>query len=274
MNTNVNIIIFKHRRPFGGGGGGFLPQYDAYLAHLTTQGYALPSAGKQTLQNDVLVELNTAGRLATMDSLVLMAQDGDVDAACTCLLNPGGYDISSLVGAVTFTANQGLKGDGISAYAVWDYNPSTPGNSWALHNACMGNYLHTAGTVTGHMSGTSDAGGMLYDRRSVPRLQYDMNYPGMATFVPGPDAPAVSDTVYQVDLYTTDNLKFAIDGVVIKDSTRVEVAVPTGTCYLFCRGDGPISFYDGRLGAVWAGAHMDGFQASMSTIIHDYMSSL
>ena len=58
----VGLGVGIGRQRFGGGGGGgFDADYQAVLNYATTQGYTLPSAGQQTLQNQLVVDLKAGG---------------------------------------------------------------------------------------------------------------------------------------------------------------------------------------------------------------------
>jgi hypothetical protein len=55
--------------------------YQAVLDYATTQGYTLPSAGQQTLQNQLIVDLKAGGIWSKLDTFAVFATDGDEDFA-------------------------------------------------------------------------------------------------------------------------------------------------------------------------------------------------
>jgi hypothetical protein len=59
--VGIGVGVGRQRFAQGGGGGGFDADYQAVLDYATTQGYTLPSAGQQTLQNQLVVDLKDGG---------------------------------------------------------------------------------------------------------------------------------------------------------------------------------------------------------------------
>src|SRR6056297_1810555 len=88
-------------------GGGFDPDYQAILDYATTEGYTLPSAGQQTLQNQLVVDLKTAGVWSKLDAFSVFATDGDSDFA---LIDWIRLITQTAVNSPTFTTNQGYQG--------------------------------------------------------------------------------------------------------------------------------------------------------------------
>jgi hypothetical protein len=112
----------------------------AFFARLTT--YPTPTRARQ--YNTVFVGLRSAGLLAKLDALYLMAA-ADSQAARQNLIQ-NAYNLTA-VNAPTFTADQGYTGDGSSSYLTTGFTPSTAGGKYALNSAHLGAYLLT--NVTG-----------------------------------------------------------------------------------------------------------------------------
>jgi hypothetical protein len=55
--------------------------YQAVLDYATTQGYTLPSASQQLLQNQLVVDLKAGGIWSKLDTFAVFATDGDSDFA-------------------------------------------------------------------------------------------------------------------------------------------------------------------------------------------------
>lgn len=106
------------------GQGGFDADYQAVLDYATTQGYTLPSAGQQDLQNQLVVDLKDAGIWSKLDLLYVFATDGDRDFAGINFIDPNNHEITE-VNSPTFTSNVGFTGDGTSAYLNCNFDPST-----------------------------------------------------------------------------------------------------------------------------------------------------
>lgn len=103
--------------------------YKAILDYATTQGYTLPSAGQQALQNQLVVDLKDAGIWSKLDLLYVFATDGDRDFAAINWKNPNNHEIIE-VNSPTFTTNKGFSGNGSSAYLNTNFNVSTDGSNY------------------------------------------------------------------------------------------------------------------------------------------------
>ena len=97
-----------------GGGAAFDPDYQAVLDFATAQGYTLPSAPQQNLQNTLVVALKSAGVWNKLHIFRIYATDGNNDFALINWKNPGTFD-GVRVNSPTFITNQGYEGDGVSA---------------------------------------------------------------------------------------------------------------------------------------------------------------
>jgi hypothetical protein len=105
----VGIGVGIGRQRFGGGGG-FDADYQAVLNYATTQGYTLPSAGQQILQNQLVIDLKNAGIWSKLDTFAVFATDGDSDFALIDWKRLSDY---TAVNSPTFTTNQGFTGNAI-----------------------------------------------------------------------------------------------------------------------------------------------------------------
>jgi hypothetical protein len=142
------------------GGGGFDADYQAVLDYAATQGYTLPSAAQQTLQNTLVEDLKTAGVWSKLDTFAIFATDGDSDFALIDWKRLTDY---TAVNSPTFTINVGFNTNGTSSYINANYNPSTSAVNYLLNDACFG----TGGNLltTSNLLGTNLARGNM---RSSP----------------------------------------------------------------------------------------------------------
>jgi hypothetical protein len=111
------------------GGGGFDADYQAVLDYATTQGYTLPSAGQQILQNQLVVDLKDGGIWSTLDLMYLFATNGDSDFATINFKNANNFQLIK-VNSPTFTTNQGFTGDALTA----KLSTANGGNEYNLLN--------------------------------------------------------------------------------------------------------------------------------------------
>jgi len=117
---------------------GFDPDYKAILDYATTQGYTLPSANQQTLQNQLVVDLKDAGIWSKLDTFAVFATDGDSDFALIDWKRLSDY---TAVNSPTFTSNQGFQGNGTSSWINTNFNAYTQGVNYQGLSAAFGYYI-------------------------------------------------------------------------------------------------------------------------------------
>lgn len=115
-----------------GSAGGFDADYQAVLDYADTQGYTLPSSSQQALQNQLVVDLKSAGIWSRLDTFAVFATDGDSDFALIDWVNLSQY---TAYNSPTFTTNGGFTGDGSSSYISTNYDASTSAVNYELNNA-------------------------------------------------------------------------------------------------------------------------------------------
>lgn len=98
---------------FSQGGVSFDADYQAVLDYATTQGYTLPSASQQALQNQLVVDLKDAGIWSKLDTFGVFATDGDSDFALIDWIRLTDY---TAINSPTFTTNAGYNSDGSTSY--------------------------------------------------------------------------------------------------------------------------------------------------------------
>ena len=110
----------------------FDADYQAVLDYSTTQGYTLPSAGQQTLQNQLLIDLKDAGIWSKLDTFAVFATDGDSDFALIDWKRLTDY---TAINTPTFSVNGGFTGNGTSSYIGTNFNPVASGVNYSLNDA-------------------------------------------------------------------------------------------------------------------------------------------
>jgi hypothetical protein len=131
------------------------PDYQAILDYATTQGYTLPSAGQQTLQNQLVVDLKAAGVWSKLDTFAVFATDGNSDFALIDWIRLSQY---TAVNSPTFTTNDGFTGNGTSSYIDTNFNPTIGTNNFTLNNACIGGVKNIKTGNAAYFLGCSVAG--------------------------------------------------------------------------------------------------------------------
>lgn len=136
--------------------------YQAVLDYATTQGYTLPSSSQQLIQNQLLLDLKSAGIWSYLDSFTMFATDGDSDFALIDWINLNNL---TAVNSPTFTTNQGFYGDGASAYLLSSLDLSNLSN-YAQNDAsmCVGHFTCNGGSNNRTIG--SDGGSNFYGNRA------------------------------------------------------------------------------------------------------------
>jgi hypothetical protein len=103
----------------------FDADYQAVLDYATTQGYTLPSASQQLLQNQLVVDLKDGSIWSKLDTFAVFATDGNSDFALIDWKRLSQY---TAINSPTFTTNDGFRGNGTSAYIDTNFNISAGTN--------------------------------------------------------------------------------------------------------------------------------------------------
>jgi hypothetical protein len=121
----------------------FVPDadYAAILNYATTQGYTKPSAAQQIKQNQLVIDLKTAGVWSKLDTFAVFATDGNSDFALIDWIRLSQY---TAVNSPTFTTNVGFAGNGTSSYINSNYNALTSAVNVTVNNASRYFYLQNA----------------------------------------------------------------------------------------------------------------------------------
>ena len=128
----------------------FDPDYQAVLDYATTQGYSLPSEGQQTLQNQLVLDLKSAGVWSKLDSFGVFATDGNSDYA---LIDWVRLSTMTAVNAPTFTTNQGYQGNGTSSYIDTLYNASIDSVNYIQESSSLSVYTYNTSSNGGYELG-------------------------------------------------------------------------------------------------------------------------
>jgi hypothetical protein len=130
----------------------FDADYQAVLNYGTTQGYTLPSAGQQTLQNQLVLDLKAGGIWSKLDTFAVFATDGDSDFALIDWKRLSDY---TGVNSPTFTINQGFTGNGTSSYIDTNFQPIN-GTNYAQNSAHFMVYCYANDSASTYYGGALD----------------------------------------------------------------------------------------------------------------------
>jgi hypothetical protein len=174
IGTGLGLGLFR-----AAAGGGFDADYQAVLTYATTQGYTLPSAGQQTLQNQLVVDLKTAGVWSKLDTFANFATDGSSNFALIDWKRLSQY---TAINSPTFTTNDGFLGNGTSSYIDSNFNPASSGVNYTLDNASIFLYNKTF-SLNAFITGV-DTGAFNCLRMSPSSGNQRINMGGSGIFVP------------------------------------------------------------------------------------------
>jgi hypothetical protein len=130
----IGVGIGVDRRPPSSGGASFDSDYQAVLNYATTQGYTLPSAGQQTLQNQLVLDLKAGGIWSKLDTFAVFATNGNIDFALIDWKRLSQY---TAINSPTFTTNDGFLSNGTSSYVDTNFNPASSGVNYTLNDASI-----------------------------------------------------------------------------------------------------------------------------------------
>lgn len=255
-------------------GGGFDADYQAVLDYATSQGYTLPSAGQQTLQNQLVVDLKAAGVWSKLDSLRVYATNGDANYA---LIDWIRLLTMTAVNSPTFTANQGYQGDGISAYINTGYNLAVDGINYQLNSASFFRYkrlnrtVGTSGTYDGARQSSPTSFVLLSAENNVNTDNY-INSSSFGSFLNIPDT--LGFQLNTRDSATTSAIY--INGTLVNNMNVASVATPNANYYDFGYSNvGALTFpHNAQLSIAGAGGDLTSEQSDFNNAIQTYITSL
>ena len=207
----------------------FDADYQAVLDYATTQGYTLPSASQQTLQNQLVVDLKDAGIWSKLDTFAVFATDGDSDFS---LIDWKRLTQYTAVNSPTFTTNLGFQTNGTSSYINTNYNVNTQSTNFELLSNGLAYYLKLGGLVQ-HGARDSNDGNQIYYSSVAKRHQ-----------------------ITSTDYTTTDDFYFAsvrngtrvdqyLNNTNVKNYTNTPTALPNQEYHLLSLNNGGSSLVAG-----------------------------
>lgn len=268
--SNSFGIPFSKR---AGGGAGFDPDYQSVLDYATTEGYTLPSAGQQVLQNQLVIDLKDAGVWSKLDSFSVYATDGDADFA---LVDWVRLTTQNAISSPTFTVNQGYAGDGVSAYIDTLYNPFTDAVNFLLNdNSFGGENLNATAQQGVFISAFDDAPPQIYseisnDNPNTRFIVFDSSPIGRTPSVLADE----QDGHLIIDRNNSSAFEFYRDNVSLPLQVTVSVGLPNVNFRLFARSND--SFYgNGEATYNFMGASLDATErGDLISAIDNYKAAI
>lgn len=251
--------------------GAFDADYQAVLNYATTQGYTLPSAGQQTLQNQLLVDLKNAGIWNKLDSFRVYATNGSSSYA---LIDWKRLVLCTAVNSPTFTTNVGYKGDGTSSYIDSNFTPSTNGVNYTLNSASIFAYVssvRTSGQIQAYQGlffGTS------WILLSASTASLGESYVNSMSGVNNGSSGIGFQIVNRTNS-TTQNVYYQgnLQGT---NSSSASISLPTGSIWDFAANNNSTGTFFSDIGSaiVGYGANLTAEQSDFNNAVNAYMTSI
>ena len=263
----IGIGIGVNRQRFrggGGGGGAFDADYQAILNYATTQGYTLPSAGQQVLQNQLMLDLKAAGVWAKLDTFAVFATDGDSDFALICWKR---LVQMTAVNSPTFTSSQGFQGNGTSSYIDTNFNPATQGVNFRDDNASRGAWLRIA-AADQYIDGNANGNNLNFGFRTGSS---PFNYINQSSGSIAPNA-VYSTTANLKSIHTNSTtVTTCIDGTTVTTHTRIATARPNFNQHIL-RNSGNYGAH--QVSCYFMGAYLVSENTDFRNAFNTYITSL
>jgi hypothetical protein len=249
----------------------FDADYQAVLDYATTQGYTLPSAGQQTLQNQLVLDLKDGGIWNTLDLMYLFATDGDSDFATINFKNANNFQLIQ-VNSPTFTTNQGFTGDALTA----KLSTANGGNEYNLLNDAINvtvnsvtslNYCNViSGTLQylfGALQLTPFVIGHHFGRQIATRVNSNANM-----------SPNFSNNFSGIRRNTSSSFDL-IDGSTITNNLQTSVNMPNQTLGILGRDGSAANFSNAQISFFTHGASLTDTEiGDVKTIIETYLTAI
>lgn len=243
------------------------PDYQAILDYATTQGYTLPSAAQQVLQNQLLVDLKDAGVWSKLDTFAVFATDGNSDFALIDWKRLSQY---TAVNSPTFTTNEGFTGDGSTSYLATNFNAFTSGVNYTASDASFGVYDDISLGSTGYLIYVRSNSGInenyLYSSGSLGTINSNntLNRKGFSVN-------------YELKIVSLGSGNQYLIGDGVTDNTFTFVGSPSviNTNWTILRGVNPNTLYsNARVRAFFMGSDTESVAADFHTALSTYYNSL
>lgn len=243
-------------------GGGFDADYQAILDYATTQGYTLPSASQQILQNQLMVDLKSGGIWSKLDTFAVFATDGNSDFA---LIDWKRLTQYTAVNSPTFTTNQGFQGNGTSSYIDTNFNPRTQGVNYTQDNACFGGWrFNNINSTSSRFMGATIIITIREDNQTVHRINAAVNLSSSL------DGSGIGLRV--LNRTNSNDVQMIVDNA-LQTSTQTSTLPPSSNLHLLSRGDNS-SFSLSQISISLAGANLVSERTNLYNSLNTYMSSL
>lgn len=243
--------------------------YQAVLNRATTLGYTLPSSGQQTIQNQFVLDLKSAGIWSQLDLLYVMATDGDSNYSLLNWVSPSNFE-GIFNGIGTFVSNQGWDRTGCD-YIQTQYIPNTHSNNATLTSTA--NFVYAfddtqsarncyCGTITNNQQDR-------FNSQAIPDVTYGVNG---ATGLFTVDTSGIGFKMIQ--RIGNDVSVYVNSGTALQTLSGGAGALNPSELVIGRDGAGGGNCSDMTISIFGRGSSLSGNESSLLTAINTYMSSI
>jgi hypothetical protein len=246
------------------------PDYQAVLDYATLQGYTLPSAGQQALQNQLVVDLKAAGVWSKLDTFAVFATDGNSNFA---LIDWKRLIQYTAVNSPTFTTNQGFNGNGSSSYINTNYNATTQGVNYSLNSASNGAYLFENSLGDFCYLGALE----LPNKFSALVINRATNLTRMNDSTNGfPTTKITTTGLICANRPNSTTLNIYKNGTFHESIAATSTGLPNTNFYALAWSVGgtPGQFTNKKVSCVFLGADLTSYQTDFNTALNNYMTAI
>ncbi len=238
-------------------------EYLSILARGTALGYTLPSTSRQIKQNQLILDLKSAGIWNKLDVFYVYANDGSKEFATLNWKSPTQYQ-STLVNSPTFTSDQGFTGDGVTSYIRTNFNPSTNGVNYQNNDASRGAYVRIP-VSSQYVDGVANGNDLNHGFR-IGTSQFNYINQDAGSVSP---AAVYSTNANLKSIHTNSStVTTIVDGTTVTTHTRTASA-PPNFVYDVLRNNN--SYGSHQVSCYWLGAYLVAENTAFKTAFDTYL---
>jgi hypothetical protein len=125
----------------------FETEYQNILNYAIANSYPLPSYSQQLLQNTLVKDLKDNSIWSRLDLFYVFAQNsGNQNFGSLNWKNPSATYQIGFINSPIFDSNQGMRGDGVSAYLTTGFSPAINGTGFTQNDCSRFSWVYTGST--------------------------------------------------------------------------------------------------------------------------------
>jgi hypothetical protein len=252
ISLSLGTVIAGNGSSFGG----FTSEYQAILT--AGSGFTRPSASQQILQNQLIIDLKTAGIWDKLDSFMMFRNDGSREFATINWVNPN--NLATTTTYPTFSSSYGFQGNNSNMFL--DLN-TTGQTKYTLNSASYGVYINDLGNPTTNNRVFIGA------NNSNNRIRY-----ATCTINGIPVGAIPSASPIKHWMINKNGTACTLFGNGSSQATATGTGTAETLSFNVFKYADLASFGGGQISAVYKGSDLSGQAATLDLIIRNYIASL